>query len=308
MNAEKTRENGAVREAESDCAVSLLETGRDAFPEILRQIRAAEREILVHTFIWREDRIGLEIAGELLKAAERGVSVVIEKDRYGLLLEYSEESQRSFCHRPDPWERIQIEALCLACNRDLFGKRLQTERSDLYGKMREHPNITIEDGRRTEDHSKYYVFDRRVMILGGINVEDKECFRDSRGRVYFDYMVKICDPEAVSQFLEKRSAPQRRSDLFRVNVKEPFRHFELEESFLELIDGAERELTVMMAYFAPVKTILSAIRRALERGVSVRILLPRSANFMNDANMLILISRKLARYPAPLSRESSCEI
>ena len=286
MNKERPHENRTTQEQGNDCAISLLETGRNAFPEIISQIRSAGQEIIIHMFIWREDRIGIEIAEELLKAANRGVSIVIEKDRYGLLLEYAEESQRSFCHSPDLWERLQIKALCLACNRDLYRKRLQVDRSDLYRKLKEHPNVIMKDNRKTIDHSKYYIFDRRVMILGGINIEDKECFSDSKGRVYFDYMVRISDSKIVSQFLDKRESPQKKSDLFRVNMKEPFRCFELKESFLELIDDTERELTIMMAYFAPEKEILSAICRALERGVSVRILIPGSANFMNDTNLL----------------------
>jgi cardiolipin synthase len=40
-----------------------------------------------------------------------------------------------------------------------------------------------------------------------------------------------------------------------------------------------------MAYFAPEKDILSAVCRALDRGVSVRILIPGNANFMQASNM-----------------------
>ena len=286
MNKEKTNENGTKQAPGNGFAITLLETGRHAFPEIIRQIRTAGQEIILHMFIWREDRIGLEIAGELLKAADRGVSIVIEKDRYGLLLEYGEESQRSFCHSPDLWERIQIKALCLFCNRDLYRNRLQTDRCDLYRRLKEHPNVIMTDNRKTEDHSKYFIFDRRIMILGGINIEDKEYFRDAKGRVYFDYMVRISDSEIISRFLEKRESPKKKNDLFLVNMKEPVRNFELKKCFLELIDEAERELVIEMAYFAPERDILAAIRHALKRGVKVRILISRSANYNNDTNML----------------------
>ena len=276
MSKEKTPENV--------CSIVLLETGSNAFPEIISHIRSARKEIMVHMFIWREDRIGVMIAEELLQAADRGVSIVIEKDRYGLLFEYSEESQLSFCHSPDLLERIQIKAMCLAGNQGLFSKPLQTKRSELYTKLKEHPNVMMKDDRKTKDHSKYYIFDRRVMILGGINIEDKEYFSDLKGRTYFDYMIRIDDEKIVSQFLDKREYPQKKYDLFRLNTKEPVRHFELKVSFLELIDDTKCELTVMMAYFAPEKEIISAIYRALERGASVRILISGDSNFMNDTN------------------------
>ena len=124
------------------------------------------------------------------------------------------------------------------------------------------------------------------MILGGINIEDKEYYRDLQGRVYHDYMVKITGPDMVAQFLEKRKDPRKKSNLFRVNMKAPVRCFELKSSYMEIIDGAERELSIMMAYFGPDKDILSGIKRAMQRGVRVRILIPKNANFNDDMNRL----------------------
>ncbi len=283
--------------------LELLEGGRNAFPEIIRQIRTAEYEITVHMFIWREDRIGTEIAREILAAAGRGVKVTIEKDRYAVTLEYAEESQRSLCHRPDLGDRLSISVLELIYNRELAGKPLRTTCSSMYMQLKEHPGIVMMDGVRTYDHSKYYIFDRRVMILGSINIEDKEYYTDSKGRLYHDYMVKISDPDMVAQFLEKRKDPRKKSDLFRVNMKTPARCFELKSGYMEIIDGAERELCIMMAYFAPEKDILSGIKRAIQRGVRVRILIPESANFMDDMNKLAV--SRLHGYSGSLSGDCS---
>ena len=273
---------------EKETKLELLERGGNAFPEIIRQIRTAEHEITVHMFIWREDRIGTEIAREIVAAADRGVKVTIEKDLYAAALEYAEESQRSLCHHPDLIDRVSISVLEILYNRELAGKTLRTSRSSMYRQLKEHPGIVMIDGVRTYDHSKYYIFDRRVMILGGINIEDKEYYRDLKGRLYHDYMVKIDDPDMVAQFLEKRKDPHKKSDLFRVNMKAPVSCFELKSSYMEIIDGAERELCIMMAYFAPDKDILSGIKRAVQRGVRVRILIPKSANFMDDMNKLTI--------------------
>lgn len=278
MNKEEISKNAGT--------LSLLETGRKAFPQIVSEIRSARQEIIVHMFIWREDRIGIWIAEELLEAANRGVSIVIEKDRYGLLLEYAEESQRSFCHSPTLFERMEIDVLGFAVNGKLRRNRLDTERSELYRKLNGHRNVRMKDDLKTTDHSKYYIFDRRIMILGGINIEDKEYYCDLKGRTYFDYMIRVDGPEYVSRFLEKRDIPTRRSDMFMMNVREPVRCFEMKDSFLKLIDSTERELVIMMAYFAPEKEIMSAISRILKKGASVRILISDSSNFMNDTNRL----------------------
>ena len=80
------------------------------------------------------------------------------------------------------------------------------------------------------------------MILGGINIEDKEYYSDLKGRLYHDYMIKISEPDIVAQFLEKRKDPQNKSDLFRINMKKPVSCFELKSGYMEIIDSAEREL------------------------------------------------------------------
>ncbi len=135
------------------------------------------------------------------------------------------------------------------------------------------------------------------MILGGINIEDKEYYRDLKGRNYHDYMVKITGPDLVAQFLEKRKDLQKKGGLFRVNMKAPVRCFELKSGYMEIIDGAKRELCIMMAYFAPDKEVLSGIKRALQRGVSVRILIPKNANFNDNMNRLTV--SRLLRFSGP---------
>lgn len=100
---------------------------------------------------------------------------------------------------------------------------------------------------------------------------------------------------------EKRRDPLKKSDLFIANMKKPVSSFELKSSYLDLIDRAERELCIMMAYFAPDKEILSAKKCALHRDVHVRILIPRSANYMDDMNKLTV--SKLIEYSGEHSGE-----
>ena len=281
------------RSSKNKDIMTLLVTGRSAFPEIINQIRLAKQEIVVHMFIWREDKIGLSIAEELLKAADRGVSITIEKDRYGLLLEYAEESQRSFFHSPDLIDRIMIKILCLTNNKELLNNHLYTDRNKLYYKLKNHPNVIMIDDIKTKDHSKYYIFDKKIIILGGINIEDKEIYVDLKGRTYYDYMVKIDDENIVTEFLDKKENPQI-SNLFRLNTKEPVKCFELKDSFLEIINESKKELIIIMAYFAPLKEIMSSIYDAIKRGVSVKIIISKSSNYMDDSNKLT-ISKLLSK-------------
>ena len=91
---------------------TLLTDGKEAFPAILEAIGQAQRTVLINMFIWRDDAIGNAMARAVLDAAERGVSVTLSVDRYGVVLEKCEENKRSFFHKKQSLsERIKISTL-----------------------------------------------------------------------------------------------------------------------------------------------------------------------------------------------------
>lgn len=273
----------------------LLIDGQEAFPEIIRCIRGAKNTIHINMFIWRDDEIGNQIAGEVLGAADRGVKVVITKDRYGVICETCEENQRSLFHaNPNPGERIQIRTLIWLYNRDLWGRRIPAKQNERYRRLASHPNVRLIADRYRYDHSKYYLFDDSVLILGGINIEDKENGQDRAGRRYRDYMVEFRDRRVIERFLRKMETPHMACEPFAVNLKSPERVFEIEERYLRLINGARESLTILMAYFSPEKRFLDAIRAAAERGVAVRVVVPASANFTDATNKRTM--KELAAY------------
>ncbi|MEG2914736.1 MAG: cardiolipin synthase ClsB, partial [Pseudomonas sp.] len=63
--------------------VALLENGEAYFPAVFEALRAAEREILLETFILFEDKVGFELHSILIEAAKRGVKVVVSLDGFG---------------------------------------------------------------------------------------------------------------------------------------------------------------------------------------------------------------------------------
>lgn len=270
---------------ESRLDVSLLIGGREAFPEIARRIRAAERSVYVNMFIWRDDGIGNRLAAELLHAAERGVRVTIVKDRYGIVCEQSEECRASFFHpRPKPAEWVKIFGLELLYNADLMPQKRPRGENALRDALLRHPNVTVSADENRHDHSKFWVFDDETLILGGINVENKEDGADRAGRRYRDYMVELRGAELVRRFWQRRGEPTAsEDDVFAFNLKSPRRCFELKDRYLRLIDGAAERLTILMAYFSPDADILRAVEAAAARGVDVCVAVPARANF-TDAN------------------------
>lgn len=267
---------------------TLLVDGTAAFDEILRCIDAAHSSILINMFIWRDDAIGNRLAHAILRAADRGVHVTVSVDRVGMILERCEENGRSFFHTtPSAFEMFKIWGLRLGYPKNRSGTKAKRICSGLLEKILSHPNIVVDRDRKKNDHSKFYIIDDHILIFGGVNVEDKECGMDCAGRVYQDYMLKLEGATHVRAFLDKLEQNRDTSDAyyFRMNNKTITpASFEMYESFLSIIHGAQKELVIVMAYFAPITAILRAIVSAWQRGVRIQILIPENPNFQNNSN------------------------
>ena len=285
-------ENNRLKDAEA----TLLVDGAAAFPELLACIAGARRSILINMFIWRDDVIGNEMASAILAAAERGVDVTISIDRYGVVLEKSEECKKSFFHKKQTFfERFKSTVLYLLYSRKGTPRRARDEESELYRRLIAHPNVHLDCDRFKADHSKYFIFDDEILILGGINVEDKENGRDMQGRVYQDYMIKLCGAHYVKAFFAKMNHGENIGEhyWFGINRKQSPRFFEMEEAYLDLIRSAKCELKITMSYFSPFPSFIKAIAEAHQRGVAVTIMIPAHSNFQSNSNYKTL--KKLMR-------------
>lgn len=266
----------------------LLIDGNEAFPEIIKCIDEAQESIKINMFIWRYDNIGIEIAKHILDAANRGVKVFISKDRYGVVLEKAEESKQSLFHK----KRKFIEKISYKTLKRLYpslSKRGYKSYGNkhLYKELLNNKNIVVEKDKIKKDHSKYYIFDDKILILGGINIEDKENGKDKRDIKYQDYMVKLTGIEYVSSFKEKleKNINSNNEYFFGVNNKEIKPNvFEMKKLYLDMINKTKNELLIIMPYFHNVKEITKAIINAVKRSVNVSIMIPRYPNFQKDTN------------------------
>ena len=266
---------------------TLLIDGKNAFPVILSAVEKAEKSLEINMFIWRDDEIGNRLAQAVLSAAERGVKVLLSVDKYGSVLEHVEENRLSFFHKKTDFsEKAKIWGLTVFYPEHRQGRRPRDCESELYQKILFHPNITLEKDIFKADHSKFYIIDGKTLFLGGINVEDKECGKDRQGRIYQDYMVRIDGEEFVENFKAKREKGVDLSSeyFFGMNLKSAPNRFEMEGKYLALIREAKREITIVMAYFSPLKNFIQALVEASNRGVRVRVMMPKRANFQNDTN------------------------
>jgi len=247
------------------------------FDRILLGIARARTSIRVHMFVWRADAIGTSVANALLEAADRGVRVHIRKDLGALLYERLEMNRKPlFPGRTGFGERISLF---------LIGRTFpDTFVRDAYDavpgeRLLAHGQVTVEWVEHT--HTKYWVFDESVLLLGSINLED-------RHRGYHDYMVAIEGPGAIERFEARREDrvpldPARPVD-FLVNDPgaEPPRR-EIRRALLDLLGEARESVYVEMAYLGDPE-MTWALAAAARRGVEVTVLLSRRANVGNDLN------------------------
>ena len=256
-------------------------TGRDgAAPtcdSVEAHIRRAETAVEIFMFVWRNDEIGNRIGQALLDAAERGVRIKILKDTAAVMYERIEMNRKSFFHLPLPalrrW-KLRVFGLTFP---DTY---VEDDFDDEVGAaVMAHPNVEIDWVHHT--HTKYYIFDERVMLTGSINVED-------RHRGYRDYMFEIVGEEHVRRFRERDAGsveldPGREIDFLLNRITSDGHEFEIKPRMIEALDGADESVYIEMAYIGD-PDISQAIVNAAARGVEVTMLFSREANIGDDIN------------------------
>jgi len=248
-----------------------------AFDAILRHIAGARESIEIHMYVWRSDAIGNAMGEALLRAADRGVRVRILKDTGAILYERAEMNRKSYLKREvSRGQRF----LCRLAIRALPDTLVRDGHREAAGEaLATHPGVTI--GWVSHTHTKYFLFDRRILITGSINVED-------RHRGYFDYMMEVGDPRVIADFLATRdgggSGIEERAVEVVANTRcGRARDFRIAPCVLSLIAGARASIRVEMAYLGDPE-VTAALAGAAKRGVEVVVLFSRAANIGNDLN------------------------
>ena len=290
-------------------AVRMLVDGEEAFREMLRGLDEAREEILLETYILRDDRIGASVKVALGAAVARGVRVCVLADAVGSLA-----TKESF------WIALQQQGVTLR----------------LFHRLRAVPLQIL---RR--DHRKIIVIDRKVAFTGGMNIGEEygssitkhnDAWRDTFMRVegsvarelaavfaegwdraggpplpgleYISWSdgVDVPPPDSFESLGALRARVERRVGLRRdrtrgrrvrrdgaidnpsseesagtVLVLDPRPGRGQRETLAvmsALVGGARERLWVTTPYFAPPSRALTLLAGAARRGVDVRLLLP----------------------------------
>ncbi len=270
--------------------IELHVGGGDAIKAVLARIREAQFSIRIWMFMWSDDPTGNEVASALLDAAERGVKIIIHKDQCAVMFERGSGSGQSMFHKGLVRIRDMVGATLMrwAYPEGAPAKRVKQQPNSLADRLAAHPNVKIES-RARYDHSKVYIFDGETIILGGVNISD------TSRHDFHDYMAEVRSKLLVGRFLsrlegrEQSDVPLGASVDFFFNVVRKIRGRKREVGAVmqHLLDSAQREIIIQMAYFGD-KRLTNAIVAAAQRGVQVAILTSEYADVQNDLNYKIL--------------------
>lgn len=133
----------------------LLQTGEDALVARVHLIRAAKQSITVQTFIWKDDPVTRVLFDELLQAAQRGVEVRLLVDAY-----YPMGTPRQIAAWTEAHESFQIRIF------NPFTAYADPDGQKVFGALLFRPR-----GMNRRMHSKSFVVDERIAIIGGRNLE-----------------------------------------------------------------------------------------------------------------------------------------
>lgn len=273
--------------------IKLLVDGEKALSRIIERIRNSANSIYINMFVWRDDQIGNTIVQELIEAAERGVKIYIVKDKLAAIFEIGEERKQSLFHKEFNFG-LRVKAVVIDLMYPMHGKpRSRKQKANpLVQKLLTYRNVTVHNENILGDHSKYYIFDGKILIVGGMNIEDKTIYTDVEGKKYTDYMIEMVGSVYVEKFTQrlKDGAAFNQEALieFIFNARRNDAIiYEAKDRILEILASAQESVDIFMAYLGDPE-ITEKIIEIVNRGVAVNILLPSKANLQHDLNMKVL--------------------
>lgn len=248
------------------------------FDLVVEELGRAQESVEIFMYVWRSDEAGNRVGEAVLAAAERGVKILIIKDIGAIMCEVIEMNRKPFLPRELPRLKKFVYKLIAPTFPDTFVEDRHTQ--ELGATILAHPNVTVEWINKT--HTKYYIFDERLLITGSINIED-------RHQNYFDYMIALDDPEIVRRLRQRMSGevtydPDRSVDFVCNTHRENGESiFEIKPEVIRLIEEARTSIYIEVAYIGDAE-FADALVAAAERGVAITILFSKEANIGNDVN------------------------
>ncbi len=261
-------------------AVTMIESGDEAYAAMIAAIDGAQRSVILETYIFDRDPIGLRIADTLIKAVRRGVAVRVLIDAVGA--RYSVPSIVGYLQKGGVPTDVFNGSI-------IVGLRLP------YANLRTHRKILVADGA--------------VAFMGGMNIRQAftaefagaDMARDTHFRIDGPVVSDIFSVAAEDWFFA--SGERLQGDawhiafdaagdpgspmLMRALPSGPDASLEANHKMLmAAFSVARRSIRIMSPYFLPDRELISALTTAARRGVDIDIVVP-------SVNNLVLVDRAM---------------
>ncbi|MBI5407412.1 MAG: cardiolipin synthase B [Nitrospirae bacterium] len=248
--------------------VALLYKEKRSFDAIFDAIHQAKQFVCLQFYIFRNDETGMEMAAILRKKAKKGVRIYILYDHFG-----------SLWTPKDFWDSLKSSGIEIRVSRPFHWS------SPFYYVHRDHRKLIIIDGVKA--------------FTGGLNIanEYRGFHLRSRKKGWRDTGIMVEGPVVSELFRTFRMAWQRRkepplsfrevsferqSNIREVNGLSAIPIFassakgrrKMRKLLYYSINHAKESILLTTAYFTPSRRMLAALEEAVERGVTVKLLLP----------------------------------
>ncbi|MDQ0413917.1 cardiolipin synthase [Mesobacillus stamsii] len=252
--------------------LTIFAEGPKLFDDLFYELKNAKQHIHILFYIVRDDKISQEFLAILTERRKAGVEVRLMVDWVGNGL-----------------KRKTIQSL----------KDVGVEFA--YSQMPKLPFLFYSS--QVRNHRKITVIDGKTAYLGGFNIGKEYINQDPKLSPWRDYHLKVTGEgvfDLQTEFLEDWRAAakvhllQNKAyfpSLAKGEIQQRFVPTEgilLEEMMAKLISQAKTSIFIGTPYFIPSKKVFQLVREAINRGVSVTVLVP----FVPD-HMLV----KEASYP-----------
>lgn len=251
--------------------ISMLVDGDHAYDAMLEAIDAAKRSIILETYIFDNDDVGLSFVERLAAAVRRGVEVRVLIDAVG--------ARYSF-----PSILSQLKKHAVPC--DVFNGNVIVGLKLPYANLRTHRKILIVDGT--------------IAFTGGMNIRQGFSTASKGPKASRDTHFKVIGPIVSDLFSvaaedwhfttgetldgELWECPYSHIDpqngsIARVIASGPDATVETNHRVLTgAFSIASKSITIMSPYFLPDRELISALNTASLRGVMVDIIVPGESN------------------------------
>jgi cardiolipin synthase len=257
----------ARRALTSGNTIKVYYSGDETYAAMLTAIDTAQRSIILETYIFDRDAIGLRIADALIAAGKRGVEVRVLIDAVGA--RYSSPSILPYLEEGG----VRVEDFN---GEVIFGLRLP------YANLRTHRKILVVDGE--------------IAFVGGMNIRaafsGPKAAHDTHFAVSGPAIADIFNVAADDWHFDTKElldgakwqisvgdAQPDSSTFVRTVASGPDRNMETNHKMIiGAFSVAERSIRIISPYFLPDNEFLSALATAARKGVNVDIIVPEKNN------------------------------